>query len=202
MSMPSNLQSGRHWCSHFPTSNSTLDLAGGFRDNTERFIRALRNATASVSVSATLRPRQRALLMNMSWRVANRSVTPQEATRMCTEGVTVTGQSTVVPINWVHNDSNGNYSERASLKAAREMKSGYHLVFQPSLDSLHMAGEAIDMTITWSGTLTIIDGLGQTVTITTHPRNGAGNTALHNVGRSYGVIKLTSDAPHWSRNGH
>jgi hypothetical protein len=28
------------------------------------------------------------------------------------------------------------------------------------------------------------------------------NTALHGVGESYGLIKLTSDAPHWSVDGH
>jgi hypothetical protein len=202
MGLPSNLQSGVHWCSHFPTSQSISDLSPIFRSSAERFVRALRNAGADVRISATLRPRQRALLMNMSWRVAQRSISPQDATQMCANGVVVSGQSTVVPINWVHNDSEGNYSEDASLRAARAMKSGYSLVHQPSLTSMHMKGEAIDMTVTWSGTLSIVNGSGQTVTINSLPRDGAGNTALHTVGRSYGVIKLVSDRPHWSRNGH
>ena len=34
------------------------------------------------------------------------------------------------------------------------------------------------------------------------PRSGNTNTALHKVGASYKVVKLLSDPPHWSDNGH
>jgi len=33
------------------------------------------------------------------------------------------------------------------------------------------------------------------------PRDGS-NRALHKVGRSHGVVKLPSDPPHWSSDGH
>jgi len=200
MSFPSNLQSGSHWCAFFPTSQSTSDLSPIFRGNVERFLNALNRAGAYVVISATLRPRNRALLMHMSWRVANGLITPQEATQRCANGVVVANQSTVIPINWVHNDPEGEYSEAASLQAAREMKNNYRLVHQPSLNSIHMEGNAIDMNISWSGTLTIVNATGQTVEIASFPRDGS-NEMLHNVGRGYGVIKLASDPPHWSENG-
>lgn len=44
------------------------------------------------------------------------------------------------------------------------------------------------------------EGVGQS--ITTVPRNGAGNVALHGVGAGYGVLKLVADPPHWSDDGH
>ena len=80
------------------------------------------------------------------------------------------------------------------------MKNNYRLVHQPSLNSIHMEGNAIDMNISWSGTLAIVNATGQTVEITSFPRDG-NNETLHNVGRGYGVIKLASDPPHWSENG-
>jgi hypothetical protein len=58
------------------------------------------------------------------------------------------------------------------------------------------------MSISWSGTLAIKDANGRTVSIRSEPRTGAGNRDLHRVGRSYGAIKLVSDPPHWSDNGH
>ena len=58
------------------------------------------------------------------------------------------------------------------------------------------------MTITWAGTLKIADAAGKIVTITSTPRTGADNAELHAVGKSYGVIKLVADHPHWSDDGH
>jgi hypothetical protein len=40
------------------------------------------------------------------------------------------------------------------------------------------------------------------VTISSTPRTGAFNTDLHQVGASYGVVKLVTDHPHWSADGH
>ena len=57
------------------------------------------------------------------------------------------------------------------------------------------------MTISWAGNLAMRDGQGRLVTITP-PRTGDVNAALHRVGASYGVIKLVSDKPHWSTDGH
>ena len=60
---------------------------------------------------------------------------------------------------------------------------------------------AIDMTITWQGTLSIVDAQGGLVKIATLPRTGD-NLALHQVGATYSVLKLVGDPPHWSDDGH
>lgn len=53
-----------------------------------------------------------------------------------------------------------------------------------------------------AGPLKIADASGKIVTINTTPRTGADNKQLHAVGKTYGVIKLVADHPHWSDNGH
>ena len=78
---------------------------------------------------------------------------------------------------------------------------GYGIAFQPALQSLHTEGRAIDMTIKWTGNLTVKKKNGTPTTITGAPRNGS-NTQLRNVGLSYGVKKLPTDPPHWSATGH
>ena len=57
------------------------------------------------------------------------------------------------------------------------------------------------MNITWNGTLNIADAKGKVVSIQSLPRTGAGNHQLWDVGRTYGVIKLPADHPHWSDDG-
>lgn len=182
--------SGRAWVARFPNSNSTADLNSPFRENVNSFISALRAAGATVTISSTYRPPERAYLMHWSYNIATRGQDPR--TVPAREGVN---------INWVHMDEQGNYSSTKSVQAARDMVNGYNIAFQPSLTTNHAGRTAIDMTITWSGTLNIVNAQGTTVAITSTPRTGAGNTDLHTVGRSYSVLKLVSDAPHWSANG-
>ena len=69
------------------------------------------------------------------------------------------------------------------------------------LDSNHLTGQAIDMDISWSGTLKIKNAKGDEVEITSAPTNG-GNKDLQALGETYGVKKLASDPPHWSFDGH
>ena len=64
-----------------------------------------------------------------------------------------------------------------------------------------ISGKAIDMTISWTGSLSVANARHKMVTITKAPRSGE-NPALWPVGSSYGVKKLPSDPPHWSTNGH
>ena len=56
------------------------------------------------------------------------------------------------------------------------------------------------MTISWLGTLSITDAGGHLQTVDA-PRNG-GNAKLQGIGRGFGAIKLVTDPPHWSDNGH
>ena len=57
------------------------------------------------------------------------------------------------------------------------------------------------MSISWKGTLTLTDFNGQPRTIASMPRGGL-NPDLAAVGKTFGVIKLVSDPPHWSDDGH
>jgi hypothetical protein len=75
------------------------------------------------------------------------------------------------------------------------------VVHEPSLKSPHIFGKAIDMSITWDGTLRIKKKDGIRKTIRTLPRTGY-NHDLWAVGATYGVLKLASDPPHWSSTGH
>lgn len=185
--------SGRSWVSRFPTSTSLDDLDSPFKENATDFISALRNAGANVSISTTYRPPKRAFLMHYAFTIENGTDDPRNVPHM--DGV---------DINWVHTDANGNYSREASIQAAREMKQAYGIVSRmpPSLNTRHTARNAVDMTITWTGTLNILNASGQNVAIRTTPRTGSGNIALHAVGASYGLHKLANDPPHWSDNGH
>lgn len=182
--------SGPAWVPKFPTSTSTDDLVDPFKSNVKKFIGALKKAGASVSISATRRPPQRAYLMHWSFKISS-GLDP--ATVPAKAGV---------EIEWVHRDSTGNPDGRASKTAADLMVAGYDIAFEPALSSRHIDGKAIDMDISWTAAaLTITDGAARAVTIRTGVKNG-GNTDLHKVGASYGVIKLVADHPHWSNDGH
>ena len=181
---PSKSLSGAHWVKFFPPSRQIKDLNEPFRSNMTRFYNALRNAGASVSISNTLRPPQRAFLMHWAYRIAKEGYNPRSVPA-----------KSGVNIEWWHG------STSASVSAARAMVSAYGIVYRPALSSNHIRGEAIDMSISWSGTLNIKDANGRTVSIGS-PRSGASNRTLWEVGKTYGVLKLASDAPHWSRNGN
>jgi hypothetical protein len=181
--------SGPRWCERFPTSRSLDDLAEPFRTGCQRFIAALRGAGATVSIAATVRPRERAYLMHWSWQIARNHVDPREVPAM-----------PGVDIAWVHVDAAGVPDLVASRGAARTMVERYSMIALPALESRHTQRRAIDMSIRWAGALTIGTSDGSTETIT-GPANGS-NPALHQVGRGYGVVKLVTDPPHWSDDGN
>jgi hypothetical protein len=185
--------SGAQWVRRFPADNNVSALNQPFRGDVERFISALQRAGASVHIETVYRPDQRAYLMHYSWMVAHG-----------TDARTVPRyKNNTVNICWAHYTATGVYDSRASRAAAQAMVSGYGIVYRPAYPgSNHSSRLAIDMSISWSGTLVVVDGHGQVVRITTAPRSGAGNAQLWRVGASYGVIKLVGDAPHWSANGH
>jgi len=57
------------------------------------------------------------------------------------------------------------------------------------------------MNITWTGTIKIKKKDGTEVSVEFMDDVNK-NTKLQAVGASYGVKKLTTDAPHWSVDGH
>ena len=74
----------------------------------------------------------------------------------------------------------------------------------PALNSRHTMRLAVDMSIRWTGNLTINKADGTATTITTDPKSGM-IADLAEVGASYGVIKFVGgnlDRPHRSDNGH
>lgn len=183
------LPSGKSWVSQFPTSTSVDDLVSPFRENLKAFLAALNKAGASVAINATYRPVERAYLMHYAFRIAREGLSPKDVPAM--EGV---------DIQWGHLDDQGKLDIVASRRAAEDMVAAYGIAFRPALRSNHTARLAVDMSIIWSGSLSILNSAGKKVVITSSPRSGS-NTDLVRVGKTYGVIKLVSDPPHWSQNG-
>ena len=181
-------RSGAAWWhanqARFTNSDKLTDLIPDFAARVQAFIDAMRAGGAQVKVSSTRRNKVRAYLMHFSWQLAAGQVAA--ATIPAEPGCEIV---------WDNGDA------AASRQAAKEMRDLFNIAYQPSLRSRHIEGKAIDMTITWAGNLTMKDGQGRSVTIAP-PRSGDVNAALHRVGASYGVIKLVSDKPHWSTDGH
>lgn len=182
--------SGADWVKQFPPSREVEDLASPFRENMKAFLGALTDAGATVSIATTFRPPERAYLMHYAYRIARERLDPRQVPAR--QGV---------DIEWVHRKANGEVDLIASRNAAEDMVDAYGIVYRPALNSQHTRGEAIDMTISWRGTLSIVDASGKIVAIKGTPRNGK-NALLHAVGETYGVKKLNSDPPHWSSDGH
>jgi len=182
--------SGSSWVSQFPTSTDVEDLIPPFRDNVKRFLAALQAAGATVNITATYRPLERAFLMHYAWAIAREKLSPAKVP---------TNPS--IDIDWVWRYANGRINYTASRKAAEDMVVAYDIVFEPALTSQHTARLAIDITVSWPATLDIVNAQGKTVAITSLPRSGS-NADLIAVGATYQVIKLVSDPPHWSVDGH
>ncbi len=171
--------SGVQWCGRFPTSNALTDLVQPFQDNVVAFIAALRAAGASVEISATYRPAERAYLMHWCWQIATGAVAPADVPPIAG-----------VDIDWTHD---GNME--AARTAAILMKHEYGMAHVAELISRHTQRRAIDMTIRFQGAIQVRTRHGTLAA-------AACLTDLIAVGRSYGVIKLESDPPHWSDDGH
>jgi hypothetical protein len=190
------MPSGRAWVARFPTSASVADCAQPFRDNLNAFLAALAAAGANVNIAATLRPPQRAYLMHWCWSIVKQKTDPREIPA-----------SPGVAIAWAHVDAQGHYDPIASLAAAQDMVEAYGmqgLNVAPALQSNHISGTAVDMAVSWTGTLTIKRRDGVAVQITSQPCTGM-NPDLKTVGATYGVLKFVggaSDIPHWSADGH
>ena len=186
-------KSGVFWVTWADTnatnSSSVEDLNDPFKTNAKAFIKALETAGATVEVTATKRSEKRAYLFHWSWKISLGKAKASEATAMAG-----------VDIQWDHG------TEEASKKGAAEMVSGFGLaipptsVNAPSLTSNHIGANAIDMNITWTGTLKV-KKKDDTETSVEFKDDVNANTALHKVGESYGVKKLVTDAPHWSFDG-
>ncbi|MDX2030038.1 MAG: hypothetical protein SF339_05175 [Blastocatellia bacterium] len=181
--------SGKQWVARFPASREIDTLEPAFRANVARFLEALKQARVAIRISSTLRPPERAYLMHWSWKIVRGVVT----------GETIPPRPGV-DIVWWHGNP------EATRQAAREMVDGYGiggLGVAPALASRHLEGKAIDMSLSWSGPLTIKRADGSPVTIASLPADGT-NAQLIEVGKTYNVIhfiNVMKDKPHWSTDG-
>lgn len=181
--------SGAEWVNAFPGSRSLDDLSPAFAANVRRFINAVETGGATVNITSTLRPPERAYLMHWSWRIVNENYPANNVNPM-----------NGVYIEWWHGDQN------SSKRAAREMVSQFgmtSLSVPPALNSNHTLGLAIDMAIGWQGRLTVVDGNGAVRTIQGGPRTST-NRDLIEIAATFGVIHFIDanrDRNHWSING-
>ena len=139
------IASGVNWVDRFPTRADIGGCVSPFRENLEAFVAALKSAGAAVTINATLRPPERAYLMHGCWVIAHgkdpRTVDPMAG----------------VDIDWVARDGNDQPDLAKSRLIAQEMVKAYGIVAEPSLTSLHIKGLAVDMDISWAGSLKIAD---------------------------------------------
>ena len=182
--------SGYAWCRRFPPSARIEDLAEPFRSGVARFLDALRAAGASVVVSATYRPPERAYLMHWASAIAgyrDRNTGPwTQADPSLAQG----SVAAMLGIDWTHDGDRA-----AAREAAREMVDTFGVVFPAALESRHVQRLAIDATISWRGVISIVDARGVA-------HDCAKQEDLWPIGASFGVHKLPSDPPHWSSDGH
>jgi hypothetical protein len=176
--------SGSHWVKYFLASTSIDDLASPFRQKVQAFEKALREAGATIEIANTLRPPERAFLMHYASSILRGDIAPEDVPSRAG-----------VDISWVH------YTNAISIQAAQQMADAYDIAYPPALQSRHTQGLAIDWLVTWQGTLNVKNANGKSVSIGS-PRSSYENSDLWDVGDSYGVIKLESDQPHWSSDGH
>lgn len=186
-------KSGKYWVTWADTnaqnSSKVDDLEATFRTNVKAFTKALTDAGAKVTVSATKRSAKRAYLFHWSWKISQGKCKAADAKALAG-----------VDIEWDHGD------EEKSKAGALEMVNGFglaippHSTNAPALTSNHIDGKAVDMTISWTGTIKVKKKDGSEASIT-YSSNVNANAALHLVGDSYGVKKLKTDAPHWSTDG-
>lgn len=182
--------SGPNWVDLFPTGRDVTSLEPDFREKVTKFLDALKAAGAHVHINATRRPPERAYLMHWSWMIAKEERKPEDVPSYQD-----------VNIEWRHPILED------SIEAARSMVIAYglrELFVPPALNSLHIEGQAIDMDIFWSGTLTIKNAEGKPITISSAPKDEM-NSELDEIGKSYGVIKFVDgrlDKAHWSTTGH
>lgn len=159
--------SGAKWAKRFLGSKNTRDLSGTFRQAVDDFIFAMTEAGIKVAIDATYRPVKRSYLMHWSWRIVNDGVDP--ATVPAMDGVEV---------DWVHSTSAGSVSAARDMVEALSIR---RLRTKPALRSQHNLGLAIDMSLSWRGSVSVQDANGTMVWIKTVPRTGM-NRQLIDIG--------------------
>ena len=180
--------SGSHWCAKYPTSKSIDDLKSPFKENVQAFIKCLKDNKATVRISATYRPVERAYLMHWAYRIAKDEVDYSKYPKT---------DPHKIGIVWDHGNEND------SKKAAQAMVKTYNIAFKPALTSRHTQKRAIDMTITGLPDKLKITQNGKTFEVDLgEPHTGQNSKLWDAADKYFKVKKLKSDPPHWSDDGH
>ena len=165
--------SGPAWAVEFPVSASLRDLSVTFGAQVRRFVEALAAAGAVVEVLSTRWSPEAAYLMHWAWRIAKESFDPRRVPEM--SGIRIT---------WWHGDI------YASQDAARAMVEAYgieDLKAAPPVDSPHVRGDGVDMSVAWDGVIPIQDAGGIEHVITSDAMDGV-NEELLAVAETYGLF--------------
>ncbi|GAB4446738.1 MAG: hypothetical protein Kow0031_29360 [Anaerolineae bacterium] len=193
------LLSGEHWVKKFPASDQLADLESAFGQSVTKFINAIEKGGASIEILSTQWPPERAYMMHFAWLIANDEIHPRQVPPI--EEIDFdTDVSTTLEVVWWH----GNLED--SQKAAEEMLEAFgidELEEPPVLASRHVSGEAIDMRISWSGSLTLVGPGEEEITIESGP-NDETNEELIGIAAMFGVFHYEDpdeDAVHWSVDG-
>ena len=112
--------SGAEWVAKFPTSKDLNDLEPAFQARVREFIAALNAAHASITISATFRPRQRGYLMHFCWMIVKQNMSPASVPAFQPKP----GEDPV-DIQWLHRKPDGSADPAASRAAAAAMVNGY-----------------------------------------------------------------------------
>jgi hypothetical protein len=178
--------SGSAWVARFPTTRDPNDLIEPFHDRWAAYAKALTDAGARITYSAVYRPAERAYLMHYAWMITlgmdPAAVPPMEG----------------VDIQWVHPGDTPQQSAAASRAAARLMVAGYGMAHAAVLVSRHTQRRAVDVSISWEGSLVLRLPSGSTATIP----QGAEQTLWKVAADQFQVYHLWDDHPHYSDDGH
>lgn len=178
---------GAAWCARYPGSDRLEDLAEPFRSGAIAFMAALAAGVGHPvhQVMATWRPAERAYLMHWACMIANSGQDPAEVPAMAG-----------VPIDWTA--AGDVLAARAGCKA---MVRGYGIAFPAALASRHTQRRAFDARIVIPPRPVELyrfrDAKAQTWMF-----GGEDLPSLYKFGATFGVMKLQSDPPHWSDDGH
>ena len=181
--------SGPQWCPRFPRGRSVATLSPSFQLAVSSFLWALEQAGANYSIANTFRPLEACHLMRYSWMIWKGLIKPENVPNC--PGVL---------INWVHPLAAD--SQRAAFEMCKTYKIT-QLLTAPAATSNHTKNVAIDVSISWVGILSAIDGEGENMKIETSPRDNM-NKELWALGKTFGVIRYfqpEKDRPHWSIDG-
>lgn len=185
--MTARESSGAQWCTRFPGSADIAALTPDFAKRVGDFIQSMRMGGATVTIAATFRPPERAYLMHFACLVAGYHGTDGKFRQIAPVAVPAMSG---VGIDWTHAGD-----IIAAQGAATQMVTGYTIRYPAALVSRHTQRRAIDMTIHWAGKICMCDGMHIAHAVTRQ-------ADLVPIGKTFGVIKLLTDPPHWSDDGH